>query len=57
MNTNSKFLKLKCKKCKNEQIVFNKASRPVNCLVCGEKILENTGGKSKIKTTILEVLD
>ncbi|MCD6215448.1 MAG: 30S ribosomal protein S27e [Candidatus Aenigmarchaeota archaeon] len=57
MDTNSKFLKLKCKKCKNEQIVFNKASRPVNCLVCGEKILESTGGKSKIKTTILEVLD
>ncbi|MCD6557462.1 MAG: 30S ribosomal protein S27e [Candidatus Aenigmarchaeota archaeon] len=53
----SKFLKVKCKKCKNEQIIFNKASTPVKCLVCESELLETTGGKSKIKTSILEVLD
>jgi small subunit ribosomal protein S27e len=53
----SKFLKLKCKKCKNEQVVFNKASKDVKCLVCGETIAETTGGKAKINTSILEVYE
>ncbi len=46
----SKFLKVKCKKCKNEQVVFEKSASPVKCLVCGEVLAEPTGGKSKIKS-------
>jgi len=52
----SKFVKVRCPKCKNEQIVFGKISSEVNCLVCGKKIAEPTGGKSKVKARILEVL-
>ena len=51
----SKFLRVKCK-CKNEQVIFNKASTKVNCLVCGEPLLETTGGKSIIKTKVIEVV-
>jgi small subunit ribosomal protein S27e len=54
---NSKFIKIRCKKCKNEQIVFEKSSTVVNCLVCNEKISEPSGGKSKINSNILEVID
>jgi small subunit ribosomal protein S27e len=53
----SKFIKVRCPKCKNEQIVFGKISSEVNCLVCGKKIAEPTGGKAKIKARILEVLE
>ncbi len=53
----SKFLKVKCKKCKNEQIVFNKAATQVKCLVCSAVLAEPTGGKAEIKTSIVEVLD
>ncbi|MFH1400070.1 MAG: 30S ribosomal protein S27e [Nanoarchaeota archaeon] len=53
----SKFVKLRCPKCKNEQITFGKAATNVNCLVCGKSLAECTGGKSKIKARILEVLD
>jgi len=53
----SKFLKLRCPKCKNEQIVFGKASSKVNCLVCEKNLLDPTGGKGKIKARILEVLE
>jgi len=53
----SKFLKLRCAKCKNEQIVFGKPSTKVNCLVCGKELIESTGGKGKIKASILEVLE
>jgi len=52
----SKFIKVRCPKCKNEQIVFGKITSDVSCLVCGKKIAEPTGGKAKIKARILEVL-
>lgn len=53
----SKFLKLRCPKCKNEQIVFGKSSSRVDCLVCQKNIIEPTGGKGKIKARVLEVLE
>jgi len=52
----SKFLKVKCKKCGYEQIVFSHASRKVYCLVCGELIAEPTGGKAIIHAEVLEEL-
>jgi len=53
----SKFIKVRCSKCKNEQITFGKASSEVKCLVCGKTVAEPTGGKVKVKARILEVLD
>ena len=52
----SKFIKLRCPKCKNEQIVFGKSSTTVKCLVCDKVIAEPSGGKAKIKARVLEVL-
>lgn len=51
----SKFLKVACAKCKNEQIIFNKASTVVKCLVCGEILAVPTGGKAEIKAKIEQV--
>ena len=53
----SKFIKIRCPKCKNEQITFGKSSLPVHCLVCSKVLSEPTGGKSRIKARILEVLE
>ncbi len=53
----SKFIKIRCPKCKNEQIMFGKASSKVICLVCGKRLAEPTGGKSKVRARILEVLE
>jgi len=53
----SKFIKVRCPKCKNEQIIFGKSASNVKCLVCGVTLAEPKGGKSKIKSRILEVLD
>jgi len=53
----SKFIKLRCPKCKNEQIIFGKSATKINCLVCGRIIAEPTGGKTKIKARILEILE
>ena len=51
----SKFLEVVCPKCKNEQIIFNKSTRVVNCLVCGNVLAEPTGGMGRIKTKINKV--
>lgn len=53
----SKFVKVRCTKCKNEQIMFGKASSPVTCLVCNTVLAEPTGGKAKVKARVLEVLE
>lgn len=54
---NSKFIKVRCSKCKNEQITFGKSSTKVLCLVCNKVLLEPKGGKARIKARILEVLE
>jgi len=53
----SKFIKIRCSKCKNEQIIFGKTSTKINCLVCQKEIAEPTGGKTKIKARVLEILE
>ncbi len=55
--TKSKFIKVRCPKCKNEQIIFGKCDSIVKCLVCDKVLSEPTGGKGKIKARILEVLE
>ncbi|MFT4283023.1 MAG: 30S ribosomal protein S27e [Candidatus Woesearchaeota archaeon] len=52
----SKFIRVRCEKCKNEQVVFGKPSTQVNCLVCGEILATPSGGKVRINAKILEVL-
>jgi len=45
----TKFLNVKCKDCGNAQMVFQRASSAVMCLVCGATIATPTGGKVKIR--------
>ena len=54
---NGKFIKIRCPKCKNEQITFGKSASKVDCLVCSKSLVEPSGGKSKIKARVLEVLE
>ncbi|MBT3394915.1 30S ribosomal protein S27e [archaeon] len=53
----SKFIRIRCTKCKNEQIVFSKATSEIKCLVCEETLATPTGGKVNITANVLEVLD
>jgi len=52
----SKFIKIRCAKCKNEQIMFGKSNTEIRCLVCGKDLASPTGGKSRVKARVLEVL-
>lgn len=53
----SRFIKVRCPKCKNEQIIFGKIATDVKCLVCDKILAKPTGGKSQVKSRILEVLE
>ncbi|MEM3192521.1 MAG: 30S ribosomal protein S27e [Candidatus Parvarchaeota archaeon] len=53
-NAESVFMKVRCKKCKNEQIVFSRPSSDVKCLVCGELLVKSTGGKGEVSGEIIE---
>ena len=53
----SKFLRVKCPECKTEQIVFGCAKTVVKCEACGKVLVEPTGGKARVKTVIISVLD
>ena len=52
----SRFVKVQCPKCKNEQIIFNKATTVVKCLVCENVLAKPTGGLAEIKAKILKVI-
>jgi small subunit ribosomal protein S27e len=53
----SKFCRVKCPDCENEQIIFEKASTIVDCAVCGHILAEPSGGKANIKAEILAELE
>lgn len=53
----SRFIKVRCPKCKNEQIIFGNATRMVRCLVCQKELAYATGGKARIAARVLEVLE
>lgn len=53
----SNFIRVKCSKCGNEQVVFGSAVNKVKCNVCGAELAEPSSGKAKIKGEIIGVLE
>jgi len=53
----SSFIRVKCLKCGNEQIVFSSAVNKVNCNVCGIELAEPSSGKARIKGEIVAVFE
>ncbi|RDE14772.1 MAG: 30S ribosomal protein S27e [Candidatus Thorarchaeota archaeon] len=51
----SRFLKVKCLDCENEQIIFAYASTEVKCLKCGKVLAKPSGGKARLETNAREV--
>ena len=45
---NSKFLKVKCKECNEENIVYSHASSSVTCKSCGNVIAEPSGAAATL---------
>ena len=44
----SSFIRVRCRKCNNEQLIFGSPVNKVTCNVCGETLAEPSGGKAKL---------
>ena len=53
----SGFLRIKCPKCGNEQLIFTSPSNKVNCNVCGTELAEPAGGKAKFKGEVVAAFE
>ena len=53
----SKFLRVRCNGCGNEQTIFSAAATKVNCLVCNQSLAQTGASKIKTKTKILKVYE
>lgn len=53
----AKFVKVRCAKCKNEQIIFSKPSSQVPCLVCEKPLANPSGGKADLIARAVEELE
>ena len=55
-NKTGKFIKIKCSKCKNTQIIFGRASTKVHCNECNGIVALPSSGNAKIRARVEEVL-
>jgi len=53
----SKFLRIKCLECGNEQMVFGYAVNKVECNVCGAELVKPSGGRAIIKGEIIRLFE
>ncbi len=51
----SRFLKVKCLDCENEQIIFGHASTEVKCLKCEKVLAKPSGGKAILEPIAREI--
>ncbi|HID91400.1 TPA: 30S ribosomal protein S27e [Candidatus Bathyarchaeota archaeon] len=52
----SRFLEVKCPKCGNVQVIFDRAATIVKCRICYEQLAQPRGGKARILGEIVRVL-
>ena len=53
----SVFLRVKCPKCGNEQLIFSHVVNKVTCNVCSTELAEPTGGRADVKGDVQAVLE
>ena len=52
----SRFLRVRCRSCESEQIIFSHTTHVIRCRTCEETLAEPTGGKAKINGIVIAVL-
>ena len=54
----SNFLRVQCRDCGNEQIIFQRATTVINCGVCGSVLARPAGGKAQLTgASVAETLE
>ncbi len=52
----SVFLRITCPKCRHPHVIFSKASIEVKCRKCNYLLSKSSGGKTKIRAPVQEVV-
>jgi small subunit ribosomal protein S27e len=52
----SNFLRVRCRKCNNEQDIFGSPVNKVTCNVCGALLAEPSGGKARLRDSDVQVI-
>ncbi|MCH4815162.1 MAG: 30S ribosomal protein S27e [Saccharolobus sp.] len=52
----SRFLRVKCPNCGNEQTIFSHSTFPVRCLSCGTELVYSVDGKAKIVGEVVRIM-
>ncbi|MEM0472796.1 MAG: 30S ribosomal protein S27e [Sulfolobales archaeon] len=52
----SRFVRVRCPQCGNEQVIFDHATFPVRCFICGTQLVRSTGGKAIINGEVIKIL-
>ncbi|MCA1814720.1 MAG: 30S ribosomal protein S27e [Halobacteriales archaeon] len=55
--TESKYRRVKCGDCGNEQILFLRAATAIKCQVCGATMAEPTGGLARLRGEIVGTVE
>lgn len=54
----AKFLRVNCRDCGHEAIIFERASTSISCSICGATLARPAGGKAElVGSTIVDVLE
>ena len=54
----SNFIKISCRDCSNESIVFSRATTVISCGVCGATLTNPAGGKAQlVGANVVETLE
>ncbi len=54
----AKFLRVNCRDCGHEAIIFERASTSIACSICGATLARPAGGKAQlVGSTIVDVLE
>ncbi len=53
----TRFLKVKCNGCGNEQVVFNAPATKVHCLACNKELILPAASKGIVKAKVLKVIE
>ena len=52
------FMKVSCKDCGNETVIFSRATTVISCDVCGATLTNPSGGKANlVGCTVLETME
>ena len=53
----SKFQKIKCSECEEEQVIYSHTTTVIKCNSCGNPIAQPTGSKAKLFGKISETIE